>query len=65
MSQTLMGYSMGFAVAAIVAIYLALRYWAAHRHQVAILSEEVVGGVQKTQRPSQSASAQRPSMDVD
>lgn len=33
MSQTLMGYSAGFAAAAFVAIYLALRRWAAYRRQ--------------------------------
>lgn len=65
MSQTLMGYSVGFAVAVFVAIYLMLRYWAVHRHQVTKRHDEAVAGVRKAQQPSLSAHAQHPSMDVD
>jgi preprotein translocase subunit SecG len=65
MSQTLMGYSVGFAAAVFVAIYLMLRYWAVHRHQVTKHQDKDLASIRKAQQPSLSAHAQHPSMDVD
>ncbi|CAB3808520.1 hypothetical protein LMG28688_06787 [Paraburkholderia caffeinitolerans] len=65
MSQTLMGYSVGFAAAVFVAIYLMLRYWVVHRHRVTKHHDEDLASVRKAQQPSLSAHAQHPSMDVD
>jgi preprotein translocase subunit SecG len=65
MSQTLMSYSVGFAAAVFVAIYLMMRYWAVHRHQVTKHHDKDAASIRKAQQPSLSAQAQHPSMDVD
>lgn len=65
MSQTPMGYSAGFAAAVFVAIYLMLRYWAVHRHQVTKHHDKDLASIRKAQQPSLSAHAQHPSTDAD
>ena len=65
MSQTMTAYLVGIMVAMFVAIYLALRYWARQRHQMANLGAADIAGGAKTQQRSLSAGVQHPSMDVD